>query len=110
VSQRVRRAGREWWSTAAEARAIELPGVRYAAYVGIPDPVLGERAALCLEGARDHHPPLAVADIRAALAPNPVDDIYDLARIPRDRRHGSKTDLEGLRALLARSRPRAELS
>jgi acyl-CoA synthetase (AMP-forming)/AMP-acid ligase II len=35
VSARVRRGGRTWWPGAAEVRALTLPGVSHAAYVGL---------------------------------------------------------------------------
>ena len=100
IAQRVRRAGEVWWSVPAEARALAVAGVSHAAYLGIPDPTLGERAVLCVEVTGGRLPPNAGEALRAALAPMPLDELRPLARIPRDPRHRSKTDTVGLRALL----------
>ena len=98
LSQRVRRAGRVHWSTAAELRALSLPQVAHAAYFGLTDATLGERAILCLE--RPGQEPLAPQTVRDALGATPVDTIFELDRIPRDPRHQSKTDLAALRKRL----------
>jgi olefin beta-lactone synthetase len=97
LSARVARDGHVWWSTPAELGALSVPGVRHAAYLGLPDVRMGERAVLCvecddLEAIRD--------PILAALAPTPVDEVRRLRRIPRDPRHASKTDMEALRRLI----------
>ncbi|CAN5714045.1 hypothetical protein BH23GEM8_BH23GEM8_23770 [soil metagenome] len=97
LSARVRRYDQLWWSTPAELRALSVAGVRHAAFLGVPDVSMGERAVLCLEcddldEIRDR--------ILPALAPIPVDEIRSLRRIPRDPRHASKTDMEALRRLI----------
>src|SRR5262249_55140868 len=51
VSARVRRAGDVWWGIPAEVRALAVPGVTHAAYLGLPDADLGQRAVLCVETA-----------------------------------------------------------
>ncbi len=97
VSERVRRGREVWWNGAAELRALEVRGVNHAAYLGIPDPELVQRAVLCVEA------PVRAPDqerLRSALAPYPVDEIRVLPRIPRDPRHASKTNTEALRRLL----------
>jgi acyl-CoA synthetase (AMP-forming)/AMP-acid ligase II len=94
VAQRIVRAGVTHWPLPTELRALALPGVRHAAYFGAPDPELGQRAILCVESRSAPE----IADARAALDPAPVDALFALEEIPRDRRHHSKTDLEALRA------------
>ena len=103
VKRRVRRAGRTWWGLPAELRALEVPGVRHAAYLGAPDPALGERAVLCVES--DEAPEAVAPELRSALAEIPLDELHVLALIPRDPRHRSKTDWESLERLLAGRRP-----
>jgi acyl-CoA synthetase (AMP-forming)/AMP-acid ligase II len=102
VRWRVRRAAATWWSLPAEMRALRLHGVRHAAYFGLPDTVLGQRAVLCVEMLADE---LAAAErerLRSLLAPIPVDDLHVLRRIPRDPRHESKTNMEALLRVIAR--------
>lgn len=96
VRWRVRREGHTWWSIPPEVRALKLAGVRHAAYFGIPDSSLGQRAVLCVEysggdlGAEERE------RLRIALAPSPIDEAHGLGRIPRDPRHESKTNMEDL--------------
>jgi olefin beta-lactone synthetase len=114
VSQRVVRAGETWWGMAAEARALSVPGVAHAAYLGWPGDgpedgaegganagsANGVRALLCVE--LEGSPPADLdARLRAALAPIPADEIRRLT-IPRDPRHASKTDPGALREQLER--------
>jgi acyl-CoA synthetase (AMP-forming)/AMP-acid ligase II len=96
VNQRVRRAGRVWWSTAAELRALAVEGVGHAVYFGLPDPGLGQRAVLCVETARGRLDEAGRSRLRSALDPMPVDEVLALRHIPRDPRHRSKTDMEAL--------------
>ncbi len=101
LSQRVERGDETWWSMAAEARALSVPGVVHAAYLETPD----ADAVLCVELADNAVsnsgvvPSALAARLREALAPIPVDRLVALA-IPRDPRHASKTDVERLRARL----------
>ena len=83
-----------------ETFAVGLPGVRHAAYVGMPDPALGQRAVLCVECDDARLEPASEQRLRAGGGA-PVDELSVLAHIPRDPRHASKTDLERLRRLLA---------
>jgi olefin beta-lactone synthetase len=99
VGARVQRGGAVWWSTPAEVGALGVPEVRHAAYLGVNDAALGERAVLCVETA-DVADAALDEQLRAALAPMPVDEVRRLRRIPRDPRHASKTDTEALRRLL----------
>jgi acyl-CoA synthetase (AMP-forming)/AMP-acid ligase II len=96
IGQRVQRAGRVWWSAPAELRALASPGVRHAAYFGLPDPGLGQRAVLCVEVAGGRLAPTARELLLAGMSPIPVDELHALEHIPRDPRHRSKTDVEGL--------------
>ena len=99
VRHRVRRAGATWWGTAAEVRALRVDGIRHAAYLGLPDDRLGQRAVLCVERAQGGMNASIERSLREALAEIPVDEIRSLS-IPRDPRHASKSDLDRLRALL----------
>ena len=102
VKQRVRRGGTVWWNTAAEVRAVEVPGVRHAAYFGRPSGSTEQRAVLCIETASGRLDSETEARLRAALGEIPADEIRALRRIPRDPRHASKTDLAALLRLLER--------
>jgi non-ribosomal peptide synthetase component E (peptide arylation enzyme) len=105
VGQGVQRAGETWWSTPAEVRALGAPGVRHAAYLGLPDAALGTRAVLCVEtegGRLDDDARGAIID---RLRPIPVDELRALPRIPRDPRHASKTDTAALRRLVQANCP-----
>lgn len=105
VGQRVQRAGETWWSTPAEVRALGAPGVRHAAYLGLPDAALGTRAVLCVETEGGRLDDGARAAILDRLRPILVDELRALPRIPRDPRHASKTDTAALRRLLQPERP-----
>ena len=96
------RAGATWWGVAAEVRALRVKGVRHAAYLGLPDPELGERAVLCVEIENGRVDGELERRARAALGEIPIDELRVFRHIPRDPRHASKTDLDALRALLAR--------
>jgi olefin beta-lactone synthetase len=98
VRERVRRGGEVWWGLPAEVRALGHAAVRHAAYLGVPDRSLGQRALLVVEA--DAVDDDERADIVRRVAPHPVDELRVLGRIPRDPRHASKTDTEKLRALL----------
>lgn len=96
VKERVVREGRTWWPGAAEVRALEVDGVRHAAYLGMPD----GRAVLCVETGRGRLTDAQREALRTALGPMPCDEIRALPRIPRDPRHASKTDVGALREVL----------
>jgi acyl-CoA synthetase (AMP-forming)/AMP-acid ligase II len=109
VGSRVERSGRVWWSLPAEVRALSVPGITHAAYLGVPDAQLGQRAVLCVEvpcsrwQGRPRLSPALRERLLAALAPIPVDELHAFRRIPRDPRHASKTDMEALRRALQRA-------
>jgi acyl-CoA synthetase (AMP-forming)/AMP-acid ligase II len=96
VKRRVVRLGETWWGLPAEVRALQVEGVRHAAYLGLPDASLGQRAVLCVETAGGRLDQAMRERLVAAAAPHPVDHLYALAEIPRDPRHRSKTDTEAL--------------
>lgn len=104
VGQRVERRDGTWWPMVAEARALTVPGVRHAAYLGMPRPGADMAAVLCIETESGSGSGTAdlVDRVRAALAPIPVDEVRVLDRIPRDPRHASKTDVGRLREDLER--------
>jgi acyl-CoA synthetase (AMP-forming)/AMP-acid ligase II len=104
ISTRVVREGETWWSMTAELNALAVPGVRHAAYFGVPDELLGQRAVLCVEVDSGDLGSDPEGRLRAALEPMPVDQIHLLRRIPRDPRHASKTDMEALRKRVAGTR------
>ena len=101
VRQRVVRDGVTWWPLGAEVRALTVPGVSHAAYVGVANGAHGNRAMLCVE-ADPRESERVRRESVAAVAPWPVDDVRVLPKIPRDPRHASKTDVETLRKLIAR--------
>jgi olefin beta-lactone synthetase len=96
VGRRVVRGGVVWWGLPAEVRALGVEGVRHAAYLGRPDPRLGQRAALCVETGSDRLDATLRQRLVDAVAPHPVDDLQAFALIPRDPRHRSKTDTDAL--------------
>jgi olefin beta-lactone synthetase len=100
VKERVQRAGRTWWGGAAESRALDAAEVQHAAYIGVDDPELGQRAVLCVETPTGRLTEAEREAVTTALDPFPLDEIRSLRRIPRDPRHASKTDVAALRALL----------
>ncbi len=102
VKHRVRRAGETWWGLPVELRALSVPAIAHAAYLGLPDPRLGQRAVLCVEIPPAAMGPATERELVAAAAPAPVDQVIALERIPRDPRHASKTDMEALIARIER--------
>lgn len=106
VRERYGRDGTTWWPLPAEVRALRVPGVAHAAYVGMSRPGGPTRAVLCVEADPADGDRIASA-VRTAVAPWPVDDVQVVRRIPRDPRHASKTDLEAVRAMLVSARSRA---
>jgi acyl-CoA synthetase (AMP-forming)/AMP-acid ligase II len=102
VKHRVRRAGDTWWGLPVELRALSVPAIAHAAYLGLPDPRLGQRAVLCVEIPPAAMGPATERELVAAAAPAPVDQVIALERIPRDPRHASKTDMDALIARIQR--------
>jgi acyl-CoA synthetase (AMP-forming)/AMP-acid ligase II len=108
ISTRVVREGETWWSMTAELKALEVEGVRHAAYFGVPDDLVGQRAVLCVEVDPGDLGSDPEGRLRAELEPMPVDQVHLLRRIPRDPRHASKTDMEALRRQVAGTRERGQ--
>jgi acyl-CoA synthetase (AMP-forming)/AMP-acid ligase II len=100
VKRRVLRRGQTWWGLPAELRALRVEGVRHAAYLGRPDPELGQAAVLCVEIEKGRLGEGARERLLAAVAPHPVDELHALQQIPRDPRHRSKTDTDALLRVL----------
>ena len=100
VKARVRRAGQLWWPIPAEVRALGVTGVTHAAYLGMPDAAMGQRAVLCVETPAGRLTATDRERLLTALAPMPVDELRAFRRLPRDPRHASKTDTEALRRRL----------
>ena len=96
IGRRVRREARTWWPIPAETRALKVAGVRHAAYLGLPDARYGQKAVLCVETDSVDLLPVEREKLRTALAPMPVDEVHALRRIPRDRRHEGRTDVDAL--------------
>ena len=96
IRRRVQREGRVWWSIPAETRTFKVGGITHAAYFGVPDPRLGQRAVLCVEVPGRKLSTVERERLRAALAPMPVDELHVIRRIPRDARHASATDMRSL--------------
>ena len=100
MKRRVRRDGIDWWPLPAELRAVNVPGVAHAAYVGMPGTGGASRALLCIEADRGGEAALTHEVFARALDPWPMDELVLLERIPRDPRHQSKTDHEALMRVL----------
>jgi acyl-CoA synthetase (AMP-forming)/AMP-acid ligase II len=102
VKERVIRDGGTWWPLPAEVRALRVPGVRHAAYLGLGLVRGSQRAVLVVETDESPSVELAAA-CRDKIAPWPIDELRVLRQIPRDPRHASKTDVESLRRLVTGS-------
>jgi acyl-CoA synthetase (AMP-forming)/AMP-acid ligase II len=96
IRQRFERDGRVTWPLPVELAALRVAGITHAAYAVKPIAPGMTRALLCVEATAG----VAVVDVRAAVAPAPVDNVVVLDRIPRDPRHASKTDIGALLARL----------
>ena len=102
VHSAIRRAGRILVPVEAEVLMNRLPFVEAAAYLGLPDETLGERAVAAFSvkpavGGRDF-----ADDVREALegAGLVVDDVVQVPEIPLDPRHHSKVEYARLREML----------
>jgi len=106
VNNAVCRGGVYLFPVRAEVILRRIPAVRQAAYLGLPDPVLGQRAAAAIsvgEAAADRE--AIEAEARRLCHKNsiPVDDVLFVDEIPMDPRHHSKVEYQLLRQkLLAR--------
>jgi acyl-CoA synthetase (AMP-forming)/AMP-acid ligase II len=113
VNNAIARDGDYLFPVRAEVILKRAAGARPVAFLGLPDPLLGQRAVVVLEaGAGDEARPALVAEVRRLFAKNqiPLDDLYFVAGIPMDPRHHSKVEYEVLRARLLDERPVSGLS
>ena len=101
VHNAIRRENRLLFPVEAEMVMNRLPFVDRAAYVGVPDPDLGE-AAWAVFTAHGAEESIASEAVRAALeeARVTVDRVVFTNEIPMDPRHHSKVDVDALRAIL----------
>jgi acyl-CoA synthetase (AMP-forming)/AMP-acid ligase II len=87
----------------AEVILKRLPGVRQAAFLGMPDALLHERAAAVVELAGGHsEASAALTEARRLFARHeiPLDAFYIVEKIPMDPRHHSKVEYRLLRTTL----------
>lgn len=105
VHNAICRAGRLLFPVGPEIVMKRLPFVAAAAYLGLPDAELGERAVAAFSVLPGNRPADCGDALRQALAANGVvvDEVVAVAEIPLDPRHHSKVEYGRLReALLAR--------
>jgi acyl-CoA synthetase (AMP-forming)/AMP-acid ligase II len=102
VHNAIQRGGRLLFPVKAEIVMKQLPFVANAAYVGLPDAALGERAVAVYTLREDHAGAADAAAVCAALeqAGVVVDEIRRVDAIPLDPRHNSKVEYGVLRARL----------
>ena len=83
-----------------------LPFIRAAAYVGLPDESLGERAVAVYAAQPGQEPPDGEAQIRSVLSAGGfiVDEVRRVDDIPLDSRHHSKVEYGALRQMLLAAR------
>ncbi len=107
VHNAIPRGGEILFPVKPELVMKRLPFVKSAAYLGLPDPALKERACAAfslLDNAREADPEAAVR--RALVAEGiPVDDVRRVAEIPLDPRHHSKVEYNVLRERLSGKDP-----
>jgi acyl-coenzyme A synthetase/AMP-(fatty) acid ligase len=86
-----------------EAAVETLPFVRRAAFVGLPDPKLGQRAALVVE-LEPRQPDDWQGQLRALCARHawPVDEIWAVPRLPASARDEGQTDYARLQRDLSK--------
>jgi acyl-CoA synthetase (AMP-forming)/AMP-acid ligase II len=101
----VERSGRPLFPVRAEMVLGRVPHVRRAAFVGIPDSGLGQRAVAVAELVPGADPREARSEIRRLLAKNgiPCDAVRIVDELPLDPRHHSKPEYELIRRLLRQS-------
>jgi acyl-CoA synthetase (AMP-forming)/AMP-acid ligase II len=103
VHNAVERGGKYYFPVRAEVVLKRLPFVSQGAFLGLPDPGLGEKAAVAV-ALCDPGPDREAArrEILRLFAKNqiPVDALYVVDRVPMDSRHHSKVEYGELRAFL----------
>lgn len=107
VNNAVRRGSDYLFPVRAEVLLKRVPDAARVAFLGLPDPALGERAVAVLQlrdgGSRE----AAVAEVRRLFDKNgiPLDAVHFVDAIPMDPRHHSKVEYEALRRSLLDERP-----
>lgn len=103
VHNAIARDGNVFFPVQAEIVMKRLAGVRQAAYVGLPDPALGERAVAVVslkENVPDQGTLRRAVEDALAACNLPVDDVRVVQEIPMDPRHHSKVEYTTLRRQL----------
>ena len=103
VHNAIRRDGHLHFPVRPEQILRGIEGLTSAAYVGLPDEELGERA--CVAWTAEAEADISASQIRKPLeeAGIPVDEIFYVERIPMDPRHNSKVNYSALREQLLSS-------
>jgi acyl-CoA synthetase (AMP-forming)/AMP-acid ligase II len=100
VHNAIQRGGRYEFPVRAEMILKKLPFVKLAAYLGIPDPQLGEKAVCVVTGddVGNSHSQWK-SEIERIMKKNgvPVDQVVITQSIPMDPRHHSKVEYEVLK-------------
>lgn len=107
VHNAICRAGRTLLPVTPEIVMKRLPFVEGAAYLGLPDEKLGERAVAAFSVKPGGAPADCVAKVRGVLAAANVviDQVVQVAAIPLDPRHHSKVEYTTLREQILAGRP-----
>lgn len=104
VHNAIDRAGRYCFPVRAEIVLKRVEGVRRAAYLGLPDEELTERAVAAVELEEGAPGAGAIgAEIERLFQKNeiPLDEVHLVPEIPMDPRHHSKVEYQVLRARIA---------
>ncbi|MCS6838744.1 MAG: AMP-binding protein [Bdellovibrionaceae bacterium] len=102
VHNAILRKGTYYFPVEPEGIIKRLPGIKKAAYLGISDPELNERAVVAISFSmpmtQDKQEDLfREIKEKLSLINYPVDDIFVLDKIPMDPRHHSKVEYDVLR-------------
>ena len=99
VHNAIQRKGQLLFPVRAEVIMNQLKCVAGAAYLGLPDPVLGERAVAVFTPRQTNHDNDLREQVRNALQAEGVvvDDVRQVDSIPLDPRHNSKVEYDVLR-------------
>jgi len=102
------RNNRHYFPVRAEVLLKTIAGVRQAAYLGIPDQELSEKAAVALEADSNQDRPEISFAVKTLFASNdlPLDSLYFIESIPMDPRHHSKVEYESLKRIIQTNNPK----
>ena len=102
VHNAILRGGNYYFPVRAEVLLKRISGVRRAAYLGLADAALGEKAVAALALETGSNAAQAAAEAARLCAKNnlPLDGLYVLDDLPMDPRHHSKVEYEILRNTL----------